>query len=367
MATHRASGARPRLTILVTALGMSCAGIPDAGIGPDAEITCSIPRDLIFDGGPGKDGIPALTNPRLVTDLEPGAAYLRPEDRVIGFVVDGTAIAVPLNIGWWHEIVNFDIGGRHLAITYCPLTGSGLGFDRAKAGNAEFGVSGLLFMNNLIMYDRRADESFWPQLSRGARCGAKIGTDLDMIPVIEITWEGWLTLYPSTKVVSSETGFRRDYNSYPYGNYDDQDNAGLLFPMPRVDPRRPPKERVLGIPHDSGGIAFPYGALAEAGQLAVVDTVLAGRRIAVFWDGTRQAAAAFRITSDSPARTFRAVDQRITDAETGSTWQVDGLATAGPLAGTRLAPVTEAYVVFWFAWAAFQPRADLWTPPGSTP
>jgi hypothetical protein len=322
---------------------------------------------MIFDGGPGKDGIPALTNPRLVGPADPGAAYLQPDDRVIGFFADGNPIAVPLNIGWWHEIVNFDIGGRHFAITYCPLTGSGLGFDRAKAGNAEFGVSGLLFMNNLIMYDRRADESFWPQLSRGARCGARIGTDLDMVPVIETRWDGWTSLYPNTKVVSSETGMLRDYTAYPYGNYDQPDNAALLFPMPRVDGRRPPKERVLGIPQDSGGIAFPYGALAELGQTAVVDAALAGQRIAVFWDAMREAAGAFRIAADGPARTFRVADGRIADDESGSTWRVDGLATAGPLAGTRLTPVAEAYVVFWFAWAAFQPKAQLWTPAGKAP
>ncbi|HWP37185.1 MAG TPA: DUF3179 domain-containing (seleno)protein, partial [Gemmatimonadales bacterium] len=95
--------------------------------------------------------------------------------------------------------------------------------------------------------------------SRGARCGTRMGTDLDMIPVIEMTWEGWVTLYPTTRVVSSETGFLRDYNAYPYGNYDEPDNASLLFPMPRVDTRRPPKEHVA----DGSGLDL-YRVVAAA-------------------------------------------------------------------------------------------------------
>ncbi|HWP37817.1 MAG TPA: DUF3179 domain-containing (seleno)protein, partial [Gemmatimonadales bacterium] len=102
MRTPHASRAGPRLALLAAALGASCVGAPSAAIGPEAEIACSIPRDLIFDGGPGKDGIPALSNPRLVAAGASGAAYLGPEDRVIGFTVAGEPIAVPLNIGWWH-------------------------------------------------------------------------------------------------------------------------------------------------------------------------------------------------------------------------------------------------------------------------
>jgi hypothetical protein len=228
-------------------------------------LECTIPKSLIFDGGPGKDGIPALSNPRLVRIDDPGAQYLREEDRVIGLLVDGQPIAVPLNIEWWHEIVNFDLGSRHLAVSHCPLTGSSLVFDRAAAENGTFGVSGLLFMNNLIMYDRGTAESFWPQMLRGARCGPKTGTDLLMFPALEMTWTGWKSLHPDTKVVSSETGVARDYRVYPYGNYDQPDNPSLLFPMPAgIDQRRPPKERVLGIPQGpDGGIALPFGALRQ--------------------------------------------------------------------------------------------------------
>jgi hypothetical protein len=177
----------------------SCQG-SDSGTTPvvdggDAEpIVCSISKSEIFNGGPGKDGIPALTNPPLVLPREDEASFLRDGDRVIGLVVEGEPIAVPLGILWWHEIVNLEAGGRRLAVTHCPLTGSSLAFDRDPLGGVELGVSGLLYRNNLMMYDRSDDESLWPQMLRRAGCGAKPGTALAMFPVMETTWEGWRVL-----------------------------------------------------------------------------------------------------------------------------------------------------------------------------
>jgi len=330
---------------------------------PNAALECTIPMELIADGGPGKDGIPALTNPRLVDPVDPTASYLLDHDRVIGLVVDGQAIAVPLNIGWWHEIVNLNIAEHRLAVTHCPLTGSSLVFDRGAAANATFGVSGLLYMNNLIMYDRATGESsLWPQMLRGARCGVAADQNLTSFPSVEMTWAGWRALQPNTKVVSSETGHLREYRAYPYGSYDQPENGSLLFPMPSVDGRRPPKERVLGIPRDpDGGIALPYGELEKRGAVAAVEVTGGATRQVVFWDGASQLAAAFVASTGAEGLSFRVADGQIVDAETGSVWRGDGLSTAGPLAGTQLEPVAQAFVAYWFAWAAFYPEAALWT------
>lgn len=325
-------------------------------------LDCTIPKELISDGGPGKDGIPALTNPALVDPGHRGAAYLFDDDRVIGLVVSGQAIAVPLNIGWWHEIVNFDIGTDRLAVTHCPLTGSSIVFDRGAAANAAFGVSGLLYMNNLLMYDRTSESSLWPQMSRGARCGVAANQNLSVFPSVEMTWAGWRALQPNTKVVSSETGHFRDYRAYPYGSYDQPDNGSLLFPMPSVDGRRPPKERVLGIPQDpDGGVALPYGELEERGAVAAVGVTVGSTQRVVFWEGASQLAAAYIPSAGSSSLTFRVESGQIVDVETGSVWRVDGLSTAGPLAGTQLEAVADAFVAYWFAWAAFYPKATLWT------
>lgn len=327
---------------------------------------CSIPPSQIFSGGPGKDGIPALTNPELVGPSDAGASYLREFDRVIGLDLDGERVAVPLNIGWWHEIVNMQIGGVNVAVTHCPLTGSSLVFDRGPLADVEFGVSGLLYQNNLIMYDRSSGESLWPQMSRSARCGSQVGTALAMVPSIETTWAVWKTLHPETRVVSSNTAHPRDYLLYPYGNYDEPTNRALLFPLPRgIDSRRPPKERVLGIPEsvdgDEGGVAFPFGLLRDIGDVAVVEASAGGRDVVVFWNGAASGAMAYETELDDGTRlSFRVEGTRIVDAETGSVWRLDGRSIEGPLASRRLRAVAEAHVAFWFAWAAFHPFTRVW-------
>ncbi|MBI4408356.1 MAG: DUF3179 domain-containing protein [Gemmatimonadetes bacterium] len=332
------------------------------GGGPQSSAECSIPQSAIFDGGPGKDGIPALTDPEFVPAESPRASYLRDADRVIGVVIGGEPLAIPLNIGWWHEIVNLDRGGLQLAVTYCPLTGSSIAFDRTPLGGGAFGVSGLLYLNNLIMYDRTSSESLWPQMLRQAGCGPRNGTRLSHYPVIEMSWAGWKSLYPNTLVIGSATGYSRNYRSNPYGSYDQLNNRDLLFPIPRVDTRRPLKERVLGIPGEAGGgIAFPYGALDAGAAVRAVHATAAGGAVVVFWDRSRQAAMAFRPLAEGRRLSFEARDGRLVDVETGSTWQVDGRAVTGPLAGQRLEPVAEAFVAFWFGWAAFHPDTRLWT------
>ncbi|MFW6089520.1 MAG: DUF3179 domain-containing protein [Gemmatimonadota bacterium] len=327
----------------------------------DLLAECSIANTQIADGGPGKDGIPALTDPPTVDPSDPGTEYLVEDDRVVGVELDGEPLAIPLNIFWWHEIVNLDTDGGAIAVTHCPLTGSSLAFDRTAIGGGEFGVSGLLYRNNLMMYDRTNQESLWPQMSRGARCGPRDGATLEMVPVIETTWSGWQSLHPDTRVVSSATGHARDYTEYPYGNYDELDNDAILFPMPEPDRRRPLKERTLGIATEAGGIGFPFGALDELGPLAAVHVDTSGEEIVVFWDRSRQSAMAYHpVVDDGQRLGFQVEDGRLVDTATGSTWRVDGRATDGPLAGSRLPPVAEAYVAFWFAWAGFHPEAELW-------
>ena len=152
-----------------------------------------------------------------------------------------------------------------MAITYCPLTGSPLGYDRNSIGGDRLGVTGLLFMNNLVMYNRGTPESLFPQMLSEARCGAQVGRRIDRFPIYEMTWGGWKSLYPNTTVVSSDANISRDYTQYPYGDYESLSTNRFLYPdMPTLDPRRLPKERVLGLPStDAGepGIAFPFLAL----------------------------------------------------------------------------------------------------------
>ena len=335
------------------------------GLGDDDfdDLTCDLDESYMASGGPGKDGIPALTDPEFVSAGGSGLGYLTDRSRVIGLVVDGQAYAVPHAIGWWHEIVNMSVGNLDLAVTYCPLTGSSMAFDRDAVDGEEFGVSGLLFQNNLMMYDRGSDESLWPQMVAAARCGSATGQDLAMYPVVEMTWGGWRALHPQTLVVSGNIGQDRDYTAYPYGNYEDLSNYAFNFPMPEIDRRRPAKERVLGLPSERDAPwAFPFGALTDVeGEWAVVEvSSFEGAPAVVFWSDAAVGGMAYRPVVDGVTLTFTAGEDGIVD-EGGSVWNLAGVATEGPMAGTELEPIDEAYVAFWAAWEIFNAGTELWT------
>jgi hypothetical protein len=358
-----------RLWLFALLPGAACSDASTGATGPDdTQVTCDIPTGLIHDAGTGRGGIPSLHNPEFVSaEPSPQNAYLLDEDRVLGFHLDGRPMAVPHNILWYHEIANLDQGAHSVAITYCPLTGSHLGFDRHSIGGHELGVSGLLFMNNLIMFNKGDPESLWPQMLGEARCGADIGRDIDRFPVFEMTWRGWKDLHPETSVVSSEVNISRDYTSYPYGSYESLDEGTFLFPMPELDRRRPLKERVLGLPQlgsTEPGIAFPFLALeAQPSSWAAVETEWNGEAIVVFWSSIYEGAAAFRpyhpVTGER--LTFHTTpDQGIVDTSTATRWTLTGEAIGGEHDGERLEPVAEAYVAFWGAWAVFHPDTRLW-------
>ena len=187
--------------------------------------------------------------------------------------------------------------------------------------------------------------------------------ETDRDDVFVATKVGRKELYPDTKVVSGDTGFPRNYRVYPYGSYDVVGNNELLFPM-EVDRSRPMKERVLAIrTSPDGGRGYPFGELRSLGPLSVVNELVGGVPVVVFYEESDgEAALAFDATVDGQALTFSAVDGQFQDVETGSTWSVDGRALSGELAGRSLEPLAESYVVFWFAWRHFQPDATTFAP-----
>ena len=323
--------------------------------------TCTLAQQEIVNGGVGRDVIPVLTDPPMTSAEE--ATYLLNQDRILGLRVDGQAYAIPHNILWFHEIVNLNLPSIQLAVTYCPFTGTGMAFDRTVIQGNEFRVSGLLYQNNLIMFDQTNEESLWPQMSRRAECGPKLGASLKMLPMFDIQWGKWKELYPDTHVLSSDTGYNIRYtsNNYPYGNYEDPDSEALLFPM-ELDPRRPPKERLLGVPDiRRGGTAFPLSELDNGQAANVVHAVTSIGTTAIFWDHQAYTAMAYKPEIEGRSLQFVVENDTIQDQETGSQWTIDGLAVSGELQGMRLEPVENSYVAFWFAWAAFLPETTIWT------
>ncbi len=154
-----------------------------------------IPSDQVFDGGPGRDGIPALENPEMINAAL--ATYLNPEDLVIGIKMGDDVRAYPHKILDYHEIINDQVGSeiidgqlstKQLAITYCPLTGSAIAWGREFGGQTTtFGVSGLLFQTNLMPFDRLT-ESTWSQMRLDCVNGTLIGTRAETYQVVETRW-----------------------------------------------------------------------------------------------------------------------------------------------------------------------------------
>lgn len=327
-----------------------------------------VPLDEIVDGGPPPDGIPAIDRPAFVTPDE-AARWLHAREPVLGVDIDGDARAYPLQILVWHEIVNDTVGGRPVAVTFCPLCNSGVVFDRRAAGRLlDFGTSGKLYRSDLVMYDRQT-HSLWAQMEGRALVGTLSGTTLAVLPSNTVSWEAWRATHPRGKVLSRETGHRRRYGANPYEAYDQPDLRPFLF-FQRPDPRLPPKERVVGVALEGAARAYPWTSLARR---RVVQDALAGHPLVVFWQpGVLSAldhpeitrsrdvggTGVYRPVVDGRVLTFVAAADGFRDRETGTTWNLLGHAVRGPLAGRRLTPVPHVDA-FWFAWAAFHPRTSL--------
>jgi hypothetical protein len=217
-----------------------------------------VSEDKILSGGPQRDGIPAIDKPTFVLGKQ--AIFLKPDDRVLGIKNNKQVKAYPLAILNYHEIVNDNVGGDRIAVTYCPLCGSGIAY-RSRVGdkNLTFGVSGLLYNSALLLYDRQT-ESLWSQILGKAITGPMKGTRLETVQLTYTTWRDWLLRYPNTLVLSDRTGFQRDYSKGPYEGY--EKSGKLWFPVKFRSMGYHPKERVLGIEIKGKFKAYPFAELS---------------------------------------------------------------------------------------------------------
>ncbi len=286
-----------------------------------------IPRDEIRRGGPPKDGIPALTDPVVVEADQD--TLLDDDARVIGLNLNGVARAYPIPILNWHEVVNDTLGQTPVAVTYCPLCDTAAAFDRRRSDGriAEFGVSGLLYNSNVLMYDRGGEpESLWSQGAASAVSGEDPNAVLDALPLEVTTWSDWRTRHPETTVLAPPVlpgMLPRDYNQNPYDSYFANDN--LMFPVDQRDDRLPVKEPVLGLwvadADPTVARAYPTSAferLDPDGPLEVVDRI-DGLEVRLIYDP--QTAAI-----------------RVTEADPQLRWMYG----------------------FWFAWYAFHPETTIY-------
>ena len=356
--------------VAVAGLGALLVGLAGCSGGTTGPGTgCAVAPAEFVNGGLGRSEIPALTNPHVARPNTPSVAFIPEESRVIGIIFNDQPLAIPHRVLWHHEIVNLSIPGEQLTVTYSPLTGSSLVFDRLGPHVNTFRVSKYVLGSNLVMEDEGG--TLWPQMAGAASCGPKDGVRLQRVHHEELSYAGWFAAYPDTWVVSSATGYDFLYTLYPYGDYEDLDNTSLQYPVQGVlDTRRPPKERVLGIPSPGGGLAVPLTLLdaqrPPQSPVAVANVTLDGDAIAVFWNLFAQAAIPFRAAVNGQTLTFETIGTERRDLETGSSWDLFGMSYEGPLEGVQLERVPDAYVAFWFAWAEFNPDTDLWNPPVTT-
>jgi hypothetical protein len=244
-----------------------------------------IPREEVFHGGPPKDGIPALTSPLHLKATD--AHYLSPHNLVIGVVVNGEARAYPVRILTWHENVNDVLGGIPIAVTYCPLCNSALVFDRRIGGVVrEFGISGLLWKSNVLLYDRHKDrdqESLWSQVEMRAVTGpaAREELRLRLLPSELTTRREWLKRHAQSTVLSDKTGYRRDYAYSPYEEYFRTDR--LMFPVGRRGTRPErfrDKEPMLVVQAGQRWKAYAVkDVAAQAGKAGILEDVVGGKKL----------------------------------------------------------------------------------------
>ena len=268
----------------------------------------------LLQGCPFKDCIPSIDNP-VFESVGAADKWLEANDVVFALDYKGEVRAYPQKILNSHEIVNDVVAGDPLAVTFCPLCGSALAFDRRINGQTlEFGVSGKLHDNDLIMYDRQT-ESLWQQITGEAIVGELFEKKLKQVPMSGMRWSQFKEEFPQGQVLSRDTGFSRNYDRYPYGNYE-QDSSPLFPVEGGVDQTIHPKTVVYGVEVNGKFKAYEQDKIEVQGT---IKDKIGGVEVEISYNNG---------------------DVTVKNLDTGD-----------EVVATRL---------FWFAWKAFRPETDLY-------
>lgn len=311
-----------------------------------------------------KDSIAVIREPKFVDAST--ASYPSDDDWVLGIEGKTEAKAYPVKILAWRHIVNDQLDGRPVAVTYSSLCRSLAVFEAAKtSGRHVFGVAGLnIAASNLVMYD---DEtlSLWNQLLAECLWGKLAGTRLTRIPYVLLRWREWKTLFPLSRVLSTDLGLRYDYSSYPtqtmirefaesWEEYERSDN--LPNPVPNLDRRLHPKTMIIAVIFGDAVKVYPYRECLKGGA---VNDAVEGQKLVILFSTENEAPAAYLRRLDGRELTLKAHDSRIYDEETGSLWNIAGGAYEGSLKGKRLVPIPATHCL-WFGWWVTYPNSVLY-------
>ena len=304
-----------RLLLLVSTLLLFATGDVNAESKNGFDLSDSlIPTEKIKPGGPPRDGIPSIDNPKFVKPAD--VNFLKDKERVIGVYRNGLAKAYPIKILNWHEIVNDRYGEEAIVISYCPLCGTGMVFSAQRSNvHLTFGVSGLLYNSDVLLYDRQTG-TLWSQIMGKGIAGPLKGLTLELLPASHTTWREWRKRHPETLILSTQTGYSRNYFRSPYMGY--ERSRELYFPVEHKSNKYRTKEMVLGVTIDGQHKAYPFKELRKQGLANFVDQ-FAGERLTIEW-----------LESEKFARLL---DEN----------------------GTEVPSV----LAYWFAWYAFYPETKI--------
>lgn len=264
---------------------------------------CGVPCDELIQGCfGGRDCIPSNDEPHWTTAGDtPRLGYLADDDRVLGLYDGVNARAYPLDALWTHEIVNDGIADRTFSVTYCPLTGSGILVEGVQDGTPmRFGVSGLLYNSNLVLYDRTTD-SLYGQMRQVGFKGDNLGLPLATAPVVDTTWGTWRAMFPDTAVLSDRNGI----SGYPYGDYRTDDADTFMRTNPPPDPRYAAKDYAIGVTVGDETVIYAFPEIeARVGKVGIVTDTVGDEPVVLAYDGRSQTAVVFSARIAGEPATF---------------------------------------------------------------
>lgn len=274
----------------------------------DSEYLDFINNNLV-GGGPEKDGIPSIDKPIYVSAEEAeNKGFVSPDEIVFGIDYNGQVRAYPQSIMYWHEIVNEEFGGEKVSITYCPLTGSIIGYK-----NRHFGVSGKLYNSNLVLYDRETDSNV-PQILGIGIDGPLKGEEFEKVHVRVAKWKDWKAKHPDTLVLSRDLGFDRNYDRNPYPGYDEA--YRIWLPVAAESDLFHTKKFVFGVKYNGDYLAIPKEEFKQKGSDLVT---LGGEEVKLEYDEKLDIIHAYADGNEIPS-----------------------------------------IQMYWFAWYAYNPSTKVW-------
>ncbi len=282
------------------------------------EVKHTVPLELIVSGGPPKDGIPSIDNPKFIS-IGVGNDFLSETEPGVAVSLNGVDRFYPFQILVWHEIVNDSFDGQDVLVTYCPLCFTAIVFDPLVQGErVEFGTSGKLYESNLVMYDRKT-ESYWSQILGESIVGEMAGEKLEVLPSDVTTFGEWKQKFPEGQVLSKDTGAARFYGNDPYGDY--YSNDDVFFQVSAEDNRLEKKDFILGIVVNGKAKAYYTPSIKEKSE---INDTFEGKKIVAQYDADLDAVRLFEKTESGEMK--------------------------------RINPFGS----FWFSWVAVHPETELY-------